>query len=93
MVYGSGLRVCHWRAERERLKSFYDFRTENGSSQGQHLAVAVLRYPRSLNSEPPVLSHRMHSFISFKIQLTHKNVNSLITITNKNIKLTILWRS
>jgi len=38
--------------EGNNLKVFKDFRTENGSSQGQNLAVTVLHVPSSLDSGP-----------------------------------------
>ena len=42
-------------AEREgnKLKKIKHFHLENGSSQGQNLAVTVLFVPNSLNSGPP----------------------------------------
>ena len=37
----------------DHANGFRDFRTENGSSQGQHLALTVLRVPYSLDSSLP----------------------------------------
>ena len=40
-----------------------------------------------------ILFHRMHLLIVLESQLPHKIVNSLFTITNQNIKMTVLWGS
>ena len=40
-----------------------------------------------------VLSDTMYLLISFRKSTPHKIVNLLFTITNKNIKLTVLWGS
>jgi hypothetical protein len=41
---------------------------------------------------PPYLTECIYSLV-LESQLTHKIVNLLFTITNSNIKLTVLWGS
>ena len=41
----------------------------------------------------PFLSHRTYLLISFGKSTAHKFVNSLFAITNKDIKLTVLWEN
>ena len=69
------------------MNSFKDFHTENGSSQGQNLAVTGLLVPSSLGSGLNLISRNMFIDSFLESQFPHKSVILSFIITDVKQKV------
>ena len=65
---------------------------EGDTKGGEGDTLPSLRSEEEVEAVPPYLTECIYSLV-LESQLTHKIVNLLFTITNSNIKLTVLWGS